>query len=653
MALALASDELQRSDFNVDYLKWDESDHLHNELIEELKDRIETKGFVQLVKGATRFWPNTLPSLIDQTWTNCPDKVVHCKNLNRPVADHNMIFTQIRLKGKIRSKHEIITRNWKQFQPEKFQKLIQDIDWDPIYSLDDPNIAYSFLEERMKSDLDATAPIKKVQPIGRNKTWIRSDTLEMIKDRDFLRNIAIETNNQEDWKLFRTERNKVLLKKSMEKWPGAAERTIFNFRDVTILEVTSILKDLGNTTTMGHDKLDPLTLKLVAGTIIRPVQHILNTSLNSQIYVNKWKLGKLIPLHKGEGCDSLSTSSYRPISILPVISKIMEKAVQMQVLEYLENSNQLNKNLHGYKSLHSTTTTMIQLTDFIGEAADDKLISNVMMVDQSAAFDCVDDQILDIKLGIYNFSDNARKWFRSYMSHRSQYVQIGAAESRIRTVKSGVPQGSVLGPMLYTIFLNELPEIVKSDECENDIHNFNDNLFGQNCYRCGILPCFADDCTIAVASKTQLENKVLLNEKMGKITDFLQSNRLCINQSKTKTQNFMVHQKRARVEDDPDIMTIVTQDGQKTVSNTKHGRILGLNLEEDLGWRSQLETGPKPLLPCLRKRVGQLRHIGRQIPKQGRLILANGLIVSKIIYMIQVWGGGTKYSPQENPKSTQ
>ena len=126
---------------------------------------------------------------------------------------------------------------------------------------------------------------------------------------------------------------------------------------------------------------------------------------------------------------------------------------------------------------------------------------------------------------------------------------------------------------------------------------------------------------------------------MAKITDFLQSNRLCINQAKTKTQNFMVYQKRARVEDDPEIMIIEMQEGQKTVSNTKHGRILGLNLEDDLGWRSQLETGPKPLLPCLRKRVGQLRHIGRQIPKKGRLILANGLIVSKVIYMIQVWGG--------------
>ena len=309
--------------------------------------------------------------------------------------------------------------------------------------------------------------------------------------------------------------------------------------------------------------------------------------------------------------------------------------MQLQVLDFMDKSNQLNKNLHGYKSLHSTTTTMIQLTYFIGEAADAKLISNAMMVDQSAAFDCVDAQILDVKLGIYNFSDNARTWFKSYMSHRSQYVQIGAAESSIRTVKSGVPQGSVLGPMLYTIYLNELPEIVKSDDCENDIH---DDLFGENCYRCGILPSFADDCTVAVARKTQLENKILLIDKMERITDFLQSNLLCINQSKTKTQNFMVYQKRARVEDDPVIMTIDTQEGQKIISNSKHGRILGLNLQDDLGWRSQLETGPKPLLPCLRKRVGQLRHIGKQIHKKGRLILANGLIVSKVIYMIQVWG---------------
>ena len=187
--------------------------------------------------------------------------------------------------------------------------------------------------------------------------------------------------------------------------------------------------------------------------------------------------------------------------------------------------------------------------------------------------------------------------------------------------------------------MNELPEVVKSEDCPNINHNNDDNLFGDNCYQCGIAPCYADDCTVLVTSRNQVDNKIKLNDKLGKLTEFIQSNLLCINQGKTKTQNFMVHQKRTRVENDLNMLIINTRDGQKVIKNEKFTRILGLNLQEDITWRGQLETGQKPLLPSLRKRLGSMRHIGRQIPRRGRLILANGLIVAKIIYMIQVWGG--------------
>ena len=128
----------------------------------------------------------------------------------------------------------------------------------------------------------------------------------------------------------------------------------------------------------------------------------------------------------------------------------MEHAIQKQILNYMDESKQWNKNLHGYRELHSTTTTLLQVTDFINEAADEGQISNAMLIDQSAAFDMVDPEILDQKLALYKFSDKTRNWLRSYLSHRSQYVNVGAAKSNIRSVKIGVPQGSVLGPILYT-----------------------------------------------------------------------------------------------------------------------------------------------------------------------------------------------------------
>ena len=114
--------------------------------------------------------------------------------------------------------------------------------------------------------------------------------------------------------------------------------------------------------------------------------------------------------------------------------------------------------------MHSTTTAALQLSDYLMETADKGWVPNSMFIDQSSAFDCIEAEILDRKLESYNFTVNSRKWIASYMSSRSQYVSIGAARSGIRTLKTGVPQGSVLGPVFYYLYTNELPELSKNSE---------------------------------------------------------------------------------------------------------------------------------------------------------------------------------------------
>ena len=394
-------------------------------------------------------------------------------------------------------------------------------------------------------------------------------------------------------------------------------------RHVTLLEVNEILGQLNNTTTMGHDLLDPLTLKLVVGTVTRPIQHILNCSIDTQTYCTKWKLGKLLLLLKHGDDGRLSKKSYRLISILPIISKIMEKAIQSQVLKFMNDTGQFNKNLHAYRSLHSMTTAALQLSDFMMEAADQGLIANAMMIDQSSAFSCVGTSILDGKLELYKLSEKTRRWFMSFLEFISQYVCVGAARSTIRTMNTGVPQGSVLGPILYSLYINKLPELAKNNDCSELCHNDSNDLFGKNCSRCGIMPCYEDNCTI-VASRTQEENITKLRGKLTVMTEFLQSNNLCINQTKTKTQDFMVKQKRVRFNENPTILLIETEDGEKEIKKLMHSRLLGLNLHRDLNWRSHLELGPTPLLPTLRRRLGAIRHLGQSVPKRARQILING-----------------------------
>ena len=175
-------------------------------------------------------------------------------------------------------------------------------------------------------------------------------------------------------------------------------------------------------------------------------------------------------------------SSYRPISLLPVVSKLIEKAIQYQIVSYMNTSLQWNSNNHAYKQRHSTTTTLLEMTDLVYQACDERAIAVIMGVDQTAAFDSVEHTLLYKKLQLYNFDDSTIAWIKTYLENRSQYVVVGAHNSPMKPVISGVPQGSVLGPVLYTIFLNELPDIVNEyNTCNDTSHTPSPYLFGKNC----------------------------------------------------------------------------------------------------------------------------------------------------------------------------
>ena len=240
------------------------------------------------------------------------------------------------------------------------------------------------------------------------------------------------------------------------------------------------------------------------------------------------------------------------------------------------------------------------------------------------------------------------------MTDRSHVVSIGAALSTFKAARSGVPQGSVLGPIMYLIYTNELLYLINEDDCQNNEHLENEELFGNNCETCGLITCFADDCTVAVANKSRDENKKCMVENLEKISNYLTSNGLKVNKSKTLIQECMVMQKRAKLNSAPPTL-IVQQETDETeeqeLVNQVHSRFLGINLNRDLSWRSHLEQGDKPLLPALRRRLGGLKHLGNNIPQRARRTLANSLIVSKVIYMIPVWGGTHAVHLKKGPEN--
>ena len=238
----------------------------------------------------------------------------------------------------------------------------------------------------------------------------------------------------------------------------------FTSQAVTPEQVDKIIGQLKNSKASGMDNIDTYILKLTRKSIVPAVCHILNLSISANKFPTKWKIAKVVPLYKGKG-SKLEPKNYRPVAILPILSKVLERAMFQQLVSYMDNNEFFNPNHHAYRSFHSTTTAMLQMYTTWLDAIEEGDMAAVCMIDMSAAFDVVDTDLLLQKLKLYGFDRNAIQWIWSYLSYRSQSVYIEGSLSSLLPLEAGVPQGSILGPVFFTIFTNELPEVVHGASC--------------------------------------------------------------------------------------------------------------------------------------------------------------------------------------------
>ena len=180
----------------------------------------------------------------------------------------------------------------------------------------------------------------------------------------------------------------------------------------------------------------------------------------------------------------------------------------------------MNGSAYAYRAQHSTTTTMIEITDILYEATDRRDMSSLMNVDQSVAFDCVTHKTLLDKLKLYNVGEEAINWIQNYLSYRTQYVNIERKKSNKKAVNRLVPQGS-----------NEMTESIQNKNCQNTSHQSTERLFGENCLECGSMVLYADDATYTITSRKSEEKKLV--ENIQNIITFLNFNDITINMGKT------------------------------------------------------------------------------------------------------------------------
>ena len=270
---------------------------------------------------------------------------------------------------------------------------------------------------------------------------------------------------------------------------------------------------LKNKSSYGPDNISSKLLKKILPIVVNPLCHLFNLSFQTGYIPIQLKTAKVVPIFKSG--DKHKFTNYRPISLLSSISKLLEKLVAKQMAGYLNKHKLLYKHQYGFRKGHSTIHPVLQFLDKIMDSLNKTIpeYSLGIFCDLKKAFDTVDFEILLSKLDHYGFSGVSNNWFRNYLTGRKQFVTINGQESEVKQLHCGVPQGSVLGPLLFLIFINDLP----------------------NCTDLFTL-LFADDTTFQISGDDLPSLFQTANTELNKAAAWFQSNKLTLNGSKTKKE---------------------------------------------------------------------------------------------------------------------
>ena len=225
----------------------------------------------------------------------------------------------------------------------------------------------------------------------------------------------------------------------------------FKFSLVSESVIDKIINHISAKNSSGHGGINTKLLKLVKHDLISPLTNIVNQTLSTGIYQDILKIAKVIPICK-KG-DSLLAENYRP-SLVSSLSKIFEKVMLIQLKQYLEEHNLLYKSQCGEN--HLTEYAALELIDHISNNLDNGKVPFSIFLDLSKAFDTLDHTILTQKLKHYGIKGCALKLLKNYLSNRKQYVELNNVKSEMCEIKTGVPQGSILGPLLFVIYVNDI-----------------------------------------------------------------------------------------------------------------------------------------------------------------------------------------------------
>ena len=566
--------------------------------------------------------------------------------------------------------NEITYRNYKNFDVHRFNAdLINSNVLQNVVNINDVNVAWNTFKSEFLRICNNHAPLCTSRVKNRYNPWINNEIVKLMYRRDFLHREMVRNPSDDVINEFKAVRHEVNIKikdakclyfetlyaegKSNPKalwsemrklagktkcdpssdltaeqfnnhfcnignnvtshfpsssnllWKGPSSIHHFKFKNISEDSVLKLLKGLSLSSSLDLLSFDCKLLRLSCESIVSHVTHLFNLTFTHGLIPKDWKVARVSPVYKKSGVVN-NASNYRPISVLGFLAKLIEKDVQCQLMSYLIVNDFITLDQSAYKKFHSTSSCLHTTIDEWLQNFDDKLYTGICFLDIAKCFDTINHDLLLSKLVKYGVNDVELKWFKSYLCDRQQFVCYRNSFSNYGDVTLGVPQGSTLGPLLFMLFVNDLPIHINGARCA----------------------MYADDTAVFVSSDSVEGVNQKLNSVLGNVYDWYTSNRLVLNIDKSNAM--LINNGSLRDENDT-FEVLLNNTHLNTVHSTKY---LGVHVDDQLQFHCHLDN----LVKKLSSKLSWLCRLRHSVPRNVLELTFNLYIQPLFDYACTVWG---------------